>query len=166
MVIVQEKPEQFTLAKILWNRYKLKTHLNMLCFIKKREIEGLKTNGVKFKKGLNMTDKAYDYIANLEEDGMITRDKRKFIVLTEQGEETIKKSFFTIIPDYETDGLLKNFVQYLSSETELFLKQRRTHGNFLSDIRLASLTEELLGFYKDELKNFCRNAEAFKNEVK
>ena len=73
-----------------------------------------------------MTDKTYEYIANLEEDGMITRDEKKYLALTGQGEEAIKKNFFTLIPDYETNGLLKNFVQYLSSETERFLKQRRT----------------------------------------
>lgn len=106
-----------------------------------------------------MTDKAYEYIAVLEADGMITRDKRKYITLTEQGKETIKKNFFTIIPNYEAIYLLKNFVRYLSLQTIPFLKKRRSVGY------LTLLNEELLEFFEDKTENFCRNIEAFRNEV-
>ena len=112
-----------------------------------------------------MNDKAYTYIATLEGDGMIVRDKKKFIELTKQGEDTIKKSFFTIIPGYETDSLLKNYVRYLSSETKEFLRLRRSEGKFFPDRFLTLLNEELPELHEDKLKNFCRNAETLESGV-
>ena len=169
MVVVESAQKSYNKsnnsAKVLSNRYGLKTHLKLLCFINNRETRSLETNGAIIIKTLGMTDKAYEYIAVLEADGMITRDKRKYITLTEQGEETIKKNFFTIIPNNETNYLLKNFVRYLSLQTIPFLKKRRSVGNYVPDRYLTLLNEELLEFFEDKMENFCRNIEAFRNEV-
>ncbi len=112
-----------------------------------------------------MNDKAYTYIATLEGDGMIVRDKKKFIELTKQGEDTIKKSFFKIIPGYETNSLLKNYVRYLSSETKEFLRLRRRENNFFPERFLILLNDKLLELYEDKFKEFCRNGETLESEV-
>lgn len=163
MVELLSAHESYT--KFLLNRYGLKTRLKILCFIKDREIHDLKTNGAIIIRALNMNDKAYTNIATLQEDGMITRDKKKFITVTKRGDNVIRRSFFQIIPDYETNCLLKNFVQYLSSETKQFLTLWRKEGNFVPDKFITLLNEELLEFYEVRFKNFCRNIEAFRNEV-
>ena len=165
VVEVRVKQKSYNSTEIVSKRYGLKTPLKILCFIKNREIHELKANGAIIKKALSMNDKAYAHIATLGKDGMIVRDKKKFIELTKQGEDTIKKSFFTIIPSYETDGLLKNFVRYLSAETKDFLLLRRSEGTFFPDSFLISLNEELLELYEEKFKKFCRNVEAVGNEV-
>lgn len=165
MVEIHLEQKNSNSTEILRNRYGLKTRLKILCYVKDREMHALKTNGAIIIRALNMNDKAYTYIATLEKDGMIVRDGKKFITLTKQGNNIIKKSFFEIIPSYEADGLLKNFVQYISSETKQFLKLRRSKGDFIPERFLTLLNEELVELYEEKYQEFCRNVEAFENEV-
>lgn len=150
------------------NPYDFKTPLKILCLIKERECQALESNGASLKRALGMNDVIYRHIGSLEKDGKILRYVKKgktFLKLTNQGEDTIRKCFLKTCPNYEVNGLLIGFVGYLSSETPQFLKRRKNTDNFVPDRYLASLNEELLEFYENTFKKFCRDIKGLELEV-
>ncbi len=111
----------------------------------------------------------YKHLKALEKEGKILRyesNKKKFVKLTELGEDAVKKCFFEMFPSYQTDILLKNFVRYLSSKTKQFLKERYNGVNHIPDKHLFSLNENLREMYETKLREFCRDAENLQIEVK
>jgi hypothetical protein len=148
--------------------YDLNNRLKILCFIKERENRGIETYGATIKRGLGINEDVYKHLGPLEKDGKIVRyeiNKKKFVKLTRCGEETIRKCFFKLFPSYETDPLLKKFVEYLSSKTEPFLKERHSGLTYVPDKSLYSLSEELRELYENKLREFCRNAKNLQIEV-
>jgi len=168
VVEVQENKDLSTIEGIQKHGYDFKPLLKILCFIKERECKSLETYGKIIKISLGMNEEVYRYISSLETDGMIVKyrkNKKKIIELTKQGDEAIKECFFKLCPNYETEGLLKRFIEYLSSETTPFLKRRRNSNKFAPDKYLYLLNEELLELYKTTFSKFCRDGKVSKREV-
>ena len=69
------------------------------------------------------------------------------------------------IEDLTKRSLLEKFVQYLSSETINFLDQKKRAQNYILDIYLSSLNEDLLEFFERKINEFCRSIIALKPEV-